>query len=98
MYVPHKEIKFGDASPVVQANRDNIVFDEFEYDQTSVRRIAALLAQHRCSLHVHPLPVCVVSLATHTCIAYAYHICRTDFSGGIIWWHDYDVAKRRGQC
>ena len=21
---------------------------------------------------------------------------RTDFPGGIIWWHDYDIAKRRG--
>ena len=73
MYVQPKEIKFGDASPVVRDNRDKIVFDEFEYDQTSVRRIAALLAQHRCSLHAHPLPVCDVALATHmyrTCISY----------------------------
>ena len=23
-------------------------------------------------------------------------IHRTDFPGGIIWWHDYDIAKRRG--
>ena len=31
-------IKFGDASPVVMEMRDNIVFDEFEWDQTSVRK------------------------------------------------------------
>ena len=98
MYAQHEEIKFGDASPVVRDNRDKIVFDEFEYDQTSVRRIVALFAQHLCSLYAHPPSVCIVSNATHTCIAYAYHICRTDFPGGIIWWHDYDVAKRRGQC
>ena len=73
MYVQHKEIKFGDASPVVRDNRDKIVFDEFEYDQTSVRRIAVLFARHQWSLYAHPLPVCDVSLAIHMyriCISY----------------------------
>ena len=86
MYVQPKEIKFGDASPVVRDNRDKIVFDEFEYDQTSVRRIAALLAQHRCSLHAHPLPVCIVSPATHM-----YRICISYLQDRLSRWH-YLVA------
>ena len=50
MYASHEEIKFGDASPVVRDNRDRIVYDEFEYDQTSIRRIG-LLSTHCLSLH-----------------------------------------------
>ena len=38
----HQDIKFGDASEVVRANRENITHDEFEYDTTSVRRIASI--------------------------------------------------------
>ena len=86
MYVPHKDIKFGDASPVVRANRDKSVFDEFEYDQTSVRRIVALLAQHLCSLHAHPPSVCIVSHATHM-----YRICISYLQDRLSRWH-YLVA------
>ena len=49
-------------------------------------------------LCMHTRRLSALCHSPHTCIAYAYHIYRTDFPGGIIWWHDYDVAKRRGQC
>ena len=54
MNAPTEDIKFGDASPVVQANRDKIVFDEFEYDSTSMRRTVPLPVHHSCLPHVHP--------------------------------------------
>ena len=41
-----QEIKFGDASPVVCELRDKIVFGEFEFDQTSVRRTESIARQH----------------------------------------------------
>ena len=51
-----------------------------------------------CVLCMHIRRQSALCHMPHTCIAYAYHIYRTDFPGGVIWWHDYDVAKRRGQC
>ena len=47
-----QEIKFGDASPVVCDLRDKIVFDEFEFDQTSVRRTESV-AMHRYMHCIH---------------------------------------------
>ena len=38
---------------------------------------------------------CVIDC--QTCVACAQQIRRTDFPGGIIWWHGYHVAKRRGR-
>ena len=49
-----EEIKFGDASPVIRSNRDKIVFDEFEYDSTSMRRTTPLPIHHSCLSHVQP--------------------------------------------
>ena len=47
-----EEIKFGDASPVIrefdEQTRAKIVYDEFEYDQTSVRRTLFSIAYTRC--------------------------------------------------
>ena len=43
-----EEIKFGDASPVIRKNRDKIVYDEFEFDQTSMRRTLRSIAYTRC--------------------------------------------------
>ena len=44
----HQEIKFGDASQVIRDNRSKIIFDEFEYDQTSMRRIILPIVYNRC--------------------------------------------------
>ena len=51
---PTEDIKFGDASPVIRANRDKIVFDEFEYDSTSLRRTISLPVHHVWLPYVHP--------------------------------------------
>ena len=50
MYIhrAREEIKFGDASEVIRDNRSKIVYDEFEYDQTSVRRTLLSIAYTRC--------------------------------------------------
>ena len=54
MNAPTEEIKFGDASPVIRDNRDKIVFDEFEYDTTSLRRTGQLLVHHQnCRMCIH---------------------------------------------
>ena len=44
----NQEIKFGDASQVIRDNRSKIIFDEFEYDQTSMRRIILPIVCNRC--------------------------------------------------
>ena len=53
--IPCQEIKFGDASDVIPAIKSKITYDEFEYDCTSLRRIAPLrvLQQVRPSVHSH---------------------------------------------
>ena len=53
---PTEEIKFGDASPVIRDNRDKIVFDEFEYDVTSMRRTGQFFPSSDLP-YVHPPPV-----------------------------------------
>ena len=58
-----QEIKFGDASPVVCELRDKLVFDEFEWDQTSVRRTLSVVMQQdihcmHSHLHLHRGAVC----------------------------------------
>ena len=42
-----KEIKYGDASEVIRDNRSKIIYDEFEYDQTSMRRTILSIAHNR---------------------------------------------------
>ena len=100
----HQDIKFGDASEVVRANREKITYDEFEYDTTSVRRIessacvASISAVHAVAPHIHPsvIYVCVYS-TPFGCVHCIHPTHRTDFPGGVIWWHDYKLAKRRGR-
>ena len=67
MHASHEEIKFGGASPVVRDNKDRIVYDEFEYDQTSIRRIALL------AIHHHPIAL----LDTHATTMHTSHTYTT---------------------
>ena len=60
VYAPPEAIKFGEASPVICAMRDNIVFDEFEYGQASFRRTASVSAHQLHSPSVHSPYVCTV--------------------------------------
>jgi len=100
----HQDIKFGDASEVVRANKEKITYDEFEYDTTSVRRIessacvASISAVHAFAPQIHPsvIYVCVYSTPIG-CVHCIHPTHRTDFPGGVIWWHDYKLAKRRGR-
>ena len=41
-----QEIKFGEASPVICQLRDKLVFDEFEFDTTSIRRTMSIAMQY----------------------------------------------------
>ena len=56
--IPCQEIKFGDLSEVLRAKKNTITYDEFEYDCTSIRRIAPLsvIHQFRPSVHSHHGP------------------------------------------
>ena len=86
----HQEIVFGDSHELV-ANTPGIQLDEFEYDQTSVRRTATV----HVTCQFTPLPRVVV--ACRELPASVYTIARTDFPFGVVWWQDYNVAKRRGE-
>ena len=99
-------IFYGDACPVIAGN-ETIKFDDFEMDQTSVRRTP------RCVVLSVPL---FVAYQAHTCNCLVcphhvlYQVCtcsrvciraftvprRTDFEGGVVWWQDYTLMKRRG--
>ena len=71
LHTSHQEIKFGDASDVVRANKHRITYDEFEYDTTSVRRIestacvALISAFHAVASSVHSPVMYLYTYANH---------------------------------
>ena len=124
-YIPtstHREnIFYGDMNPVIAEN-ESIKFDDFEMDQTSVRRTAMSYALDFVCVelfYVVPpfrwwpsfrriLHECIRMKSIH--IAYRLFMCvaehlynpipynrRTDFVGGVVWWQDYTIMKRRGR-
>ena len=58
-------MKFGEASPVIRDNGD-IIFDEVEYDQSSIRRIVGLDVCHTicimCVHHIFVIGACVTAV------------------------------------
>ena len=50
---PNANVSHGEAAPVIRDNKD-IIFDEFEYDQSSIRRIVGIDVCHAtCIMCVH---------------------------------------------
>ena len=99
-------IFYGDACPII-ANDESIQFDDFEMDQTSVRRTTqCYVLMAYCWLHhMHTfafnclcicVSLCSVVACSPTCSKPFDAPRRTDFAGGVVWWQDYTLMKRRG--
>ncbi len=67
--IPPQDIKFGDASDVVRANKHRITYDEFEYDCTSLRRTAPphVIPHQLPSIHSHHVPSQSTYIAANHC-------------------------------